>query len=255
MTELATFQHDAESRIARLSLNRPDARNAMSRALLAAIDRALDEAEAAAPDVLVICGSGPAFCAGLDLDEAMGDSASIHALLHALSGVLRRVGRWRVPTIAAVRGAAIGGGFGLMLACDAAITHADVVLGYPDPSTGLSGAVFAPWLLHKLPGPRGRRMAQTGGTISGDDARSLGLVTHLAPSIDDVDAEAMAFARRFAASSPAAHREMKRLADRLDDGLTDRVLDEAADRSAAIIASESTQRRLRERYGHRKSPE
>jgi len=234
---LVIHEIDASTRVARLRLNRPEARNATSIALLDAMDQALDAIEAHRETrVLVLSGEGPVFCAGLDLAEARADRSTIFRLLRRLSEVMRRLRRMEQVTIAVVRGAAIGGGFGFAVVCDFAVTHPEAKLGYPPPETGLSPALMAPWLARRIGHSATRAMQLKGGTINGNEALSRGLVSTVVP-VSDLDSEAQALAAHLLRAPEHASRELKRFLNELDGSIDDAVLDRAADVSASIIAA------------------
>ena len=99
--------------IATVMMDRPDARNALSAELIDDLAAALGIVERDRDvRVLILAGSGPVFCAGMDLKEVMADPAGMRGVLHGLSRVMRRIRRLPIPTLARVQGAAIGGGCG-----------------------------------------------------------------------------------------------------------------------------------------------
>ena len=231
--------------VATLSLNRPETRNSVSGVMLDALDDAINELTAdESVRVAVLTGVGETFCAGADLDEVRGDRTTIHRLLMRLSHVMRKIHRLSIPSIARVEGAAIGGGFGLMMVADFAVTHPEAKIGYPPPETGLSPAVTAPYLLRKVSPGRARAMLLRGGTISGRDAAQMGLVTELVP-IAELGEATHRLAMELVKGGALATRRMKRLLNALDEPLSDEILDDAARVSADVVASEETRGRLR----------
>src|ERR1019366_782096 len=115
-----------------VTLNRPDKRNALNTELLAQLIAAIAAAEADATQrILVLRGAGTIFCSGLDLDEAAQPDRA-HASANLVGQALRALSATRLITIAAVQGAAIAGGAGLMSACDFAVATNDAKLGYPE---------------------------------------------------------------------------------------------------------------------------
>ncbi len=245
MSDLVTVDHAADGRLAVVTMNRPQQRNATSIAMLDALDAALDAATAGgSTEALVLAGAGRSFCAGLDLDEVRADADTIRRLLVRLGEVMRRIRRLEPVTVAAVQGAAIGGGFGFMCACDFAVTHAEAKIGYPPPATGLSPALMAPWLVRKL-GPSGARaMMLAGGTIPGDEAHRRGLATHLVAP-EAVGATARELGERALEAPAGALAALKRLLNDLDGSSGgDDELDRAALVSAEVMASDATQAAL-----------
>lgn len=236
--------------VARLTLDRPEARNPTSIGMLNEMDGALDRAESAVEPVrvVVLAGAGRAFCSGLDLDEVRAGVETIHRLLTRLGEVMRRLRRFPAPVVAVVQGAAIGGGFGLMNAADFAVTHPEAKLGYPAVASPLSPALMAPWLSRKIGPSRARAFLLRGGTITGAEAHALGIATDLAER-SALDACANDLVDTLLTSVPHATQMMKAALNVLDGSLDDAPLDLAARTSAEIIAHPDAQARLRELLG------
>ena len=245
---VTTSVHD-DGRSVTITLNDPKRRNATSIAMLDAMDAAIDVALAEKPTVIVFSGAGKSFCAGLDLDEIRGTEEVIHTLLRRLGEVMRRMRRLTPVTIAAVQGAAIGGGFGFACVCDFAVTHPEAKFGYPHPKTGLSPALMAPWLIRKIGPSRARAMMLAGGTIPGSEAFARGLATHVSPQESLMETVRMITERVLAAPGDAALR-LKRFLGQLDQSFAhDDVLIHAAQTSAKIMSSPATQAALAELMG------
>lgn len=192
--------------IAVLTLNRPDARNALSQQMIAEITNAV-EWLSTDPDVrvLVLTGTGPAFCAGLDLKELQSSGTSVQPDEMGPSGRVMRIFRdCPKPLIGAINGYAITGGFELALACDFlyaaesaqfADTHARVGIV---PGWGLSQK------LPRLVGiNRAREISFTGNFFSADDAMAWGLVNRVIPD-DRLMEETLKCAAQIAETQPAA---------------------------------------------------
>jgi methylglutaconyl-CoA hydratase len=235
---------------ATVTLNRPEARNALSPELIEALEQALEavarDVSAAAARVLVLGGAGQAFCAGMDLKAVMSDPPGMQRVLRGFSRVMRRIRLLPVPSIARVQGAAIGGGCGLMAVADCAMTHPEARIGYPEVSLGVCPAAVAPWLMRKIGPGRARAMLLEGQMLSGREGFDLGLATHLAPR-DRLEPETAALAARFAAGSPPALAATKRWLNELD-GSVEVGGDKGADLSAEILAGAEAQSRLRARF-------
>jgi len=243
MPDPVLYEVDVVSHVATITLNRPEASNALSMAVLDGLDRAMTGIEQNCDARVVMLTGGDVFCAGMDLGEIQADEGTVRRLLMRLSQVMRRFGRLPMPTIAVVETAAIGGGFGLLCAADFVITHADARIGYPPPETGLSAAVMAPWLARRIGAGPALSMLLAGGTISGDTAHARGIVSHLADR-DSLGQVARDVVTQLAAGDPHANARTKRFMLEHDPWLRDTVLDEAAELSAAIVASPETQQRL-----------
>ncbi|GJQ29406.1 MAG: enoyl-CoA hydratase [Phycisphaerae bacterium] len=233
-----------------LTLHRPEARNAMSVDLLAALNAALDGlAQRADISVLTITGAGKSFCAGMDLKAVLDSPNAMGTLLHALADVCLKIRALPMVTLAKVHGAAIGGGCGLACVCDLAITHADAKVGYPEVDLGVCPAVVAPVLVRKIGAGRARRVLLTGGLMSGQQAFDLGLVDHVVPTLAELDSAAADLAARLAKGGPNALRATKDLLNTLDGSLDAAIAHRGADLSAAIVASPETQTILRAKLG------
>lgn len=245
MSDLVLTRFSHGDRLAVVSMNRPEQRNATSIAMLDRLDAALDDVTARGTvEAIILAGTGRSFCAGLDLTEVQSEEPTIRRLLVRLGEVMRRIRRLDAVTVAAVQGAAIGGGFGFMCSCDLSVTHPDAKIGYPPLATGLSPALMAPWLMRKL-GPSGARsMMLTGGTIDGEQAHRRGLATHLteAEGIDRLARELATNALTAPAGSLAALKSLLNDLDGSSGG--DEELDRAALVSASVMASEATQQSL-----------
>jgi methylglutaconyl-CoA hydratase len=231
-----------------LTLNRGDKANALNRELISALGAAIDAiASRCAPAgdvrVVVLAGSGKAFCAGMDLRGVMDDPVAMGDMLRDLSRASRALRRLPVPTIARVQGAAVGGGCGLMVVTDFAVTHPESKVGYPEVDLGICPAVVAPWLIKKIGAGRARAMLLAGGTMTGQQGFDAGLATHLCPVAQ--------LAARLRTGGPNALAVTKRWLNELDGSNEDSVLDRAAELSAQIIAGAEAQERLRKAFAGR----
>jgi len=124
---------DVQDGIATVTMNRPEKRNALSPQLIDALGQALQDLEHRSEvRVMILTGAGQSFCAGMDLRGVVDDPAAMAVMLQRLSEVARQIRRLPVPTIARVNGAAIGGGVGLLSACDFAIASDKAVFSFDD---------------------------------------------------------------------------------------------------------------------------
>jgi len=230
---------------ATITLNRPEARNALSLALIESLHGVLDQLEQNENlRVLLIKGSGKAFCAGMDLKGVMEDPGAMAAMLHGLTRAFQRIRRLDVPSVAVVQGAAVGGGCGLMIVCDFAISHPDAKVGYPEVDLGVCPAVVAPWLIRKIGAGKARALLLSGGTRSGQEGMEMGLLTHLTEreALDDV---AEKLAQDLSKGGVIAMRATKRWLNELDGSMEDEVHEQAAQLSADVIARPETQQQLK----------
>ena len=172
-----------------LTMNRPEKRNALSRAMIAAMHAAFERA-AADPTArsVILTGSGPAFCAGTDLDELRGtvgasaDPDIVWDDAHRLSALYELIYTLPKPTIAAVNGAAVAGGAGLVSVCDLAIAVPGAKFGYPEVRRGLVAAMVLPHLLRHVGERAARRLLLTGELIDAAEAVRIGFVNDTAES-------------------------------------------------------------------------
>ena len=237
--------------VATLTLNRPEARNALSIDLLDALRaRVAELAQRDDVRACIVAGAGPAFCAGMDLKAVLDVPGAPAKLLGDIAELTLELRALPCATIALVRGAAIGGGCGLACVCDFAITHPEAKLGYPEVDMGVCPAVVAPWLIKKIGPGAARRVLLEGGVMSGDRALELGLVTRVVPQ-DELDSAAQTMAKRLAGAGPRALSATKMWLNQLD-GSTDRapVLRGAAI-SAEVISTEEARNALRAKFQKR----
>lgn len=190
--------YHVEKHIAWLTLNRPERLNALSIPLL---DRLLERLEEAEADdnvrVVVLTGSGTrAFCAGADIDafynESQG-SVSEHDFRERLLKLFSLLMQLPKPTIARVNGYALGGGFGLAMACDLVIAANSARFGTPEVNIGLFPMMIMPVLYRNVSRKKLLEMMYTGDKISGDEALALGMINH-AVNTDQLDQKVMELA-------------------------------------------------------------
>ena len=207
MTDAVLFEI-AEPHVALVTINRPEARNAVNGAVAAGLEAAVDRVEAD-PELwaVVLTGAGPhAFCAGADLKAvSAGQSASLATERGGFGGFTRarRTKLW----IAAAQGHALAGGLELLLACDLAIAAEGATFGLPEVKRSLvaaAGGVFR--LPRALPKAVALHMIATGEPISAATALQHGLVNAVVPAAEVLEA-ARALARKVTANAPIAVRE------------------------------------------------
>lgn len=202
-------------RTATLTLNRPDKRNALSRQLIAELTAAFAAADAdPAVRSIVLTGQGPAFCAGMDLDELRGTLTATKDQIwddaHKLSALYERIYNSNKPTIAAVNGAAVAGGAGLMTVCDLAVAVPTAKFGYPEVRRGLVAAMVLPHLLRHVGARAARGMLLTGELIDAEEATRIGLVNAVVPA-EELLPTALAWCRACHEGGPEALATTKRL--------------------------------------------
>lgn len=238
--------------IARITLSRADARNALSAELMNQFEAAIAQVGSdPAVRVCVLAGEGKSFCAGMDLRGVMDDPKAMGEMLRMLARSMLALRRLRVPTVAQVQGAAIGGGCGLMVVCDFAVTHAEAKIGYPEVDLGISPAVVAPWLVQKIGAGAARAILLAGGTMTGAEAHARGMATHLVAQ-DELQSATDALVARLAAGGATAIATAKEWLGRIEGhSINEATCMEAAEISARIIAGPEAQERLRKAFGPR----
>ncbi len=202
--------------IARLTLNRPDKRNALDDATVRELHQALGDAERdAAVRVLAIQGAGADFCAGADLAQLERIAEGADAMenlddVAALGELFVRIRRAHLPVVALVHGNAIAGGAGLATACDIILAREDAILGYPEVQLGFVPAMVMALLRRSLGEKHAFELVARGERISAQHALELGLVNRVYPR-DSFEDETHAYLRGFTARSASALRLTKRL--------------------------------------------
>jgi enoyl-CoA hydratase/carnithine racemase len=191
--------------VARLTLNRPKQRNALSRALMAALHEALDAIEAdRSVRVAVLAGAGPGFCAGHDLRELQALGREGHAAVFAqCSALMQRIVSLRVPVIARVHGIATAAGCQLVATCDLALAGRSARFATPGVNIGLFCSTPMVALSRAVGRKAAMEMLLTGEMIDAGTAERLGLVNH-AVEDEALDAAVDALAARIASRSPAS---------------------------------------------------
>jgi len=193
---------ETQGEVARLILNRPDRRNALSEELLRELDRAL--ARVAADDRLravVIESRGPVFCSGHDLGEMVGRSAEDYGRLFSLcSAVMVRLRRLPQPVIARVQGLATAAGCQLVAACDLAVAAEAAAFATPGVKIGLFCTTPMVPLVRAIPAKPALEMLLTGKPISAQRAWELGLVSRVVP-LPELDGAVQEYVDAILASS------------------------------------------------------
>jgi len=236
--------------VATLTLNRPEARNALTGEMLNALTEAVRRL-AADPEVrcVVLTGAGNAFCAGGDVkgqaraaaERASGASFSIEQRVHGLRAGMetsRLLHEMPKPTLAVIPGAAAGAGLSLALACDLRVVAAEAKLTTAFAKVGASGDYGGSYFLPRLVGAaKARELYFTADVISGQEAFELGLVNHVYPAAELPD-RARAFALKLAALPTVAIGYMKRNLNAADEASLSQVLDMEAEHMVRTMMTE-----------------
>src|SRR5437870_13088412 len=196
-----------------VTLNRPERRNALTIELLtelvAAIKVASDEMH---ERILILRGAGAAFCTGLDLKAATPQNA--HATAEMVAKALLALSQTPLVTIAAVHGAAVAGGAGLMSACDFVIAADGTKIGYPEVRRGLIAGLVMTFLRRQVGERHMRELVLGSELIDAARAQTIGLVNRVVPA-DDLMNEAQKFAESVLQGAPGAVAQTKKLVEDL----------------------------------------
>jgi methylglutaconyl-CoA hydratase len=172
-----------EEKTALITLNRPDKRNAISFQLVDELMSALEEVEHSPAQVLIITGSGKAFCAGMDLEELKSLLGKSHEEnvkdSMRMAQVFRRIYEFPLPTIAAVNGAAIAGGTGIATMCDFTLAVPDAKFGYTEVRIGFVPAIVSSILVWQVGHKIARDLLMTGRLFDAAEAHRYGLVNEV----------------------------------------------------------------------------
>lgn len=206
---MGALRVDRDGEMLRVTLTRPERRNAFDAALIAELaDAFADVADARA---VVLTGEGPSFCAGadvewqrssidLDYEENVQDALRLYRMLEAIDTCPAAV-------ICAVHGYALGGGSGLVACADVAVAEPDAVFGFTEVRLGIIPAVISPFVIARI-GSAARRYFLTGERFDAETALRIGLVSEVAA---DARAAAESIVESVLAGGPEAVREAKRL--------------------------------------------
>jgi enoyl-CoA hydratase/carnithine racemase len=189
--------HEKREKVALVTLNRSEKRNALSIALRNEIDQCLAETEEDdSVSIVVVTGAGPSFCAGFDRNEFFNqEPAHLKALVESTDRFHLRLINFPKPIVAAINGPAMGGGLDLAVLCDVRIASENAAFGHPEIKFG-APTLFGP-LAEIIGGGLARDLCLSGRRIDAQEARRIGLVSSVVP-IDRLLDEAMAVASSIA---------------------------------------------------------
>ncbi|MBB4122043.1 enoyl-CoA hydratase/isomerase family protein [Martelella radicis] len=198
--------------IARITLNRPEARNAVNlelcHALQAAFDSFQGDGETA---VIILDAAGPVFCAGADMRERKGkDEAWVLARRQASFRAYATIEACPIPVVCAVQGAVVGSGGEISMACDFIVASDAATFLFPEPQWGTVGATQR--LQRRIGVARAKELLFTGRKMDAQEAYAAGLVSRLV-AVDDLEAEVEAIAEKVASAPRVAMRLTKQAVD------------------------------------------
>src|SRR6266545_3954734 len=240
---MAGLRIERDGHVLRVTLARPERRNAFDAALIAELTGAF--ADVGDARAVVLAGEGQSFSAGADVEwqrsaielsfeENVEDAMRLYRMCETID-------RCAAPVVARVQGHALGGGSGLVACADVAIAAPDAVFGFSEVKLGIIPAVISPFVLPKI-GAHARRYFLTGERFDGETALRIGLVHELA---EDLDAAVERAVGELLTSAPQAVREAKRLIRERPSG------DDTARIAARLRSGEEGQEGLRAILGRR----
>jgi len=214
---MSALRVERDGAVLRVTLARPERRNAFDAALIAELTEAFADVEDAR--AVVLAGEGTTFCGGADVEwqrasidltyeENVEDAMRLYRMLETID-------RCPAPVVARVQGYALGGGSGLVACADIGIAATDALFGFTEVRLGIIPAVISPFVLPRI-GPAARRLFLTGERFGAETALRIGLVHELAA---DLEAAVERLVADLLAGGPEAVREAKRLVRERPDGI------------------------------------
>jgi methylglutaconyl-CoA hydratase len=216
---------ESDGPVVRVTLNRPDVRNAFNEELIGELTAWAESIAArpveSRPRVAVLAGAGKVFCAGADLawmakmvaythEENVRDARAMARMFEALDAL-------PIPLIGRVHGAALGGGVGLAAVCDIVVAADDVVFAFTEVKLGILPAVISPYAIAKIGRSAARELFMTGARFSAERAREIGLV-HAVADASELDRVVAKYVNDLLTSAPEAVDAAKRLIAAIADG-------------------------------------
>jgi methylglutaconyl-CoA hydratase len=234
--------------VARVTLNRPEVRNAFNETLIAELTDWVETGGWGDARVVVLAGAGKVFCAGADLEwmakmigysreENVRDARAAGRMFEALDAM-------PVPLIGRVHGAALGGGAGLAAVCDIVVAADDAVFGFTEAKLGIVPAVISPFAVARIGPPAARELFLTAARFSAARAKEIGLVNAVVPAAG-LDAAIEEYTRELLTSAPGAVAGAKALIARVAGQASGSVGEFTAETIARHRVSEEGQEGMR----------
>jgi len=227
----STIQLTYDGRVATITLNRPDKRNAISYELIEDLLAAFKEVRTSNALVLILTGAGKAFCSGMDLENLkalIGRSPEQNLQdSQIMARLFRTLYDFPKPTIAAVNGAAMAGGTGLATLCDFTLAVPGVKFGYTEVKIGFVPAIVSVFLLRQVGEKIARDLLLTGRLFDAEEAKRIGLVTEIVPA-ENLMTRAKQLAAQLIENSPVSLLYTKRLLSEAARAQLDRQIDASA---------------------------
>ncbi|HQR10014.1 MAG TPA: enoyl-CoA hydratase/isomerase family protein [Casimicrobiaceae bacterium] len=237
-----TLDVDVRNGVGLVALNRPDLHNAFNETLIAELTMALQALEAdASVRAVVLTGRGKSFCAGADLNwmkkmsgyghaENLADAKALALMLRTLYGLSK-------PTVACVRGAAFGGGVGLVACCDIAVAAHDATFSLSEAKLGLIPATISPYVIEAIGARQARRYFLTAERFTAAEAFRIGLAHDIVPE-PELDTRVNEILGALLVAGPMAQLECKALIRGVAHRpISPEVIDGTAEHIAAVRAS------------------
>lgn len=208
---MAALRIERDADVLRITIAKPERRNAFDAALIAELHEAF--ADVGDARAVVLAGDGPSFCAGADVEwqrasidltfeQNVEDALRLYRMLDAVDSCA-------APVIARVQGYALGGGSGLSACADVVVAAPDATFGFTEVRLGIIPAVISPFVLAKIGPGHARRLFLTGERFDAETALRIGLVHEISA---DLDTKVERLVREILLSGPEATRAAKRLA-------------------------------------------
>jgi methylglutaconyl-CoA hydratase len=217
---LTLIRIETAGAIARVTLNRPEKRNAIDEPMIVELRSAIEKVSRETDvRVVLLAGEGPDFCAGMDLGamaaSATGDALEFLESAQRLADLYRAFRDHPQPVVAAVRGRALGGGCGLAMACDAILAAESAYFGFPEVNVGFVPAVVMSLLRRSVGEKRAFELLVSGKPVHAREACEMGMITQVY-SDPDFDASVAAYIAMLAAKSASAVGLTKKLLYAID---------------------------------------
>jgi methylglutaconyl-CoA hydratase len=247
--------YSVDGAVARITLNRPEKRNALSDELIGVLqDSLVLAAEDEQVRVVLLAGAGPDFCSGADLaalDRTANAGVLDHlAMAHELADVFLTMRHHPKPIVAAVRGRAFAGGCGLATSCDIVLAAESAQFGYPEVNIGFIPAMVMAILRRLVSEKRAFELLATGEPIGAAEAQSIGLINRAFPDAE-FEASVEEYVERLAAKSVSALRLTKSLLYHIDGMTFDSAIEAGAHANALARMTEDARLGI-ERFAKRK---
>jgi methylglutaconyl-CoA hydratase len=203
-----------EKKVVMVKINRPEVHNAFNEKLIKEMTECGKLIESSDIRVVILTGEGRSFCAGADLnymrkskdynlDENVQDASAMAEMFHIWNNLSK-------PIIGRINGTTIGGGIGLVAACDIAIATSNAKFGFSEVKLGIIPAVISPFVIRKIGIAAARELFLTGARFNADTAQKINLINYVIPT-EDLDTKVSEISRELLSSGPLAIKESKEL--------------------------------------------